>query len=99
MIDRPETVTLEWVRDQVKQITDGVESGGHSKTSANLIADELQAHVVEAVQDRACEDVDECMWALLELSSITFPSARDPNRSPGDSYFETDGERTDAGRD
>ena len=62
MIDRPETVTLAWVRDQVKQITDGVAAGRHREASFNLIADELEITVAEAIQNRACEDVDECMW-------------------------------------
>ena len=92
MIDQPETVTLAWVRDQVKQITDGVAAGRHREASFNLIADELEIIVVEAVQRDACEDVDECMRALLELNSILFPSAVD-------SYFETNGERTDTGKD
>ncbi len=96
MIDQPETVTLAWVRDQVKQITDGVESGRHSETGFNLIANELRAHVMEAILDGACENVDECIRALQELNSITFPSADSPNRGPaGDSYLETNGERTD----
>ncbi len=82
MIDRPETVTLAWVRDQVKQITDGIESGGHSKTNFNLIANELRAHVVEAIRHGACKDVIECGRALRELNSITFPSADSPNRGP-----------------
>ena len=82
MIERPETVTLAWVRDQVKQITDGVESGGHSETNFNLIADELRAHVMEAIRHGACKDVIECGRALRELNSITFPSADSPNRGP-----------------
>ena len=92
MIDRPETVTLAWVRDQVIQIAGGVAAGRHSKASLNLIIDELQLHVVEAIQHGVCEDADECTRALFELNRITFPSARD-------SYFATDGERTDAGKD
>ena len=81
MIDQPETVTLAWVKDQVTQIIDAVVAGRHSETGFNLIADELEILVVEAIQHGACEDVDECMKALLELNSILFPSA-------GDSYFE-----------
>ncbi len=92
MIDRPETVTLAWVRDQVTEIIDAVVAGRHSETGFNLIADELEIIVAEAVQRDACEDVDECMRALLELNSILFPSAVD-------SYFETNGERTDTGKD
>ena len=95
MIDRPETVTPAWVRDQVTQIADGVAAGRHSKASLHLIRDELEARVVEAIRHGACEDVDGCRRALLGLNDITFPSADNPNwRSAGDSYFETDGERT-----
>ncbi len=59
MIDRPETVTLAWVRGQVTEIIDAVAAGRHR---FNLIADELEIIVAEAVQRDACEDVDECMW-------------------------------------